>query len=128
MGDRFKFRWGVPEWDVDFTMIPNPVLRQYSTVPWINQDDEEGIGITNQEMMFIIHLASFRYESAWTGPARPSLATTIRKRMGYAQPKSATKLKEALVHKGLLKVTEIKGWPHEYDLTPFSLAIRSMKP
>jgi len=122
-----KFRWGVPEWDkASFTMIPNVVLKNYARVPWVGANGRRGTGISNQEAMFIFHLASFKWEAFWGGEPSPSI-DTLRKRMGYAERKSITKLRKSLEYKGLLTVIERPGWTHVYDFSNFSQAIRSMQ-
>lgn len=104
----FSFRWGVDIFDNDYTQIPNWVLACYNEA-----------GITNTEMMFIIHLASFKYESA-SSKARPSLTKTLRERMGYKSNQGIINVQEGLVKKGLLIVDKRPGQCSVYDFTPFS--------
>ena len=119
--DYFQFRWGVKEWDVGFTTIPNPVLKHYTKVPWIDKDGKHGCGITNQEALCIIHIASFHYESG-RGEARPAIST-IRKRMGYKKDDSISGLIKSLEHKNLLVVERTIGKCNVYSLRSFSQAI-----
>lgn len=119
--DYFQFRWGIKAWDVGSTIIPNPVLEHYSQVPWTDKSGKSGCGISNQEMMCIIHIASFRYESE-RGQARPAIGT-IRERMGYKKDDSISRMIAALEHKNLLTVDRIPGLCNIYDVKKFSEAI-----
>jgi hypothetical protein len=122
--DYFQFRWGVKEWDVGFTTIPNPVLKYYAKVPWVDKEGKQGCGITNQEVLCIIHIASFHYESE-RGEARPAIPT-IRKRMGYQKDGSVSRLIKSLEHKNLLIVERKSGKCNVYSLSNFSHAIVAM--
>jgi hypothetical protein len=117
----FSFRWGIDILDSGTTSIPNFILEVYHCVEWVDDEGNEGIGISNTEAMFIIHLASFKYESP-KGKARPSLTGTLKERMGYASNQGVINVKDSLVKKGLLKITERPGLPHEYNFEGFSRA------
>jgi hypothetical protein len=123
--DYFQYRWGVKEWDVGFTTIPNPVLKHYARVPWIDKDGKHGRGINNQEMLCIVHLASFHYESE-EGESRPAIGTVAR-RMGYRKDDSVRGLIKSLEHKNLLMVQRRPGKCSIYDLLNFSRAILKME-
>lgn len=111
MSDNFSFRWGVDVFDNARTEIPNWILEYYYLVP-----------VSNTEMMFIIHLASFKYESS-KGRAMPSLTGSIRKRMGYKSNQGVINVEQGLIDRGLLIVHKSPGVRSEYDFTPFSKAI-----
>ena len=122
----FSFRWGVDLFDDERTPIPNWILSNYHQVEWQGIDEEgnliSGVGISNTEMMFVIHLASFRYESE-QGQASPSLTGTIADRMNYTSNQGIINVEEKLVSKGLLLVEKRPGQTSIYDFTPFSEAI-----
>lgn len=109
-GSNFSFRWGIPLLDNDYTQIPNLFLRNYTKV-----------GVTRQEFLFIIHLASYKYESA-KSECRPSLET-IAKEMGYAHVNGARKLARSLQKKGFLTIKPRPGFPNEYNFTALSRAL-----
>lgn len=114
----FSFRWGVDLFDNEHTQIPNWILAYYHQVPWVN-GNKSGEGISNTEMMFIIHLASFKYEST-KGKSTPSLTHTLKERMGYKTNQGIINVQEGLVSKGLLIVHKNPGRRSLYDFTPFS--------
>lgn len=123
----YSFRWGVELFDNARTEVPNIILENYYRVPWTktNQETgeiEQGYGISNSEMMFIINLASFKYESP-KGKAMPSLTKTLRIRMGYKTNQGIINLQQGLIDKGLLIVSKRIGARSEYDFAPFSRAI-----
>ncbi len=103
-------RWGIPILDEGHTPVYNFMLRHYAEA-----------GVTRAEFLFIIHLASYKYESP-QGEARPALAT-ISAQMGYSHQNSVRNLKNSLVDKGLLEVVERAGKPSIYDFTQFSLRV-----
>lgn len=105
---KFSFRWGVSLFDNARTEIPNIILRYYHKVP-----------VTNIEMMFILHLASFKYEMEGSS-AKPSLTKTLRERMGYKSNQGIINVEQSLVDKGLLIVKKSPGKRSEYDFAPFS--------
>lgn len=108
---RISLRWGIPWLDGGHTVIMNLFLKHYQQV-----------GITNTEMTFIIHLASFAFESK-NGECRPSVTTTIRQRMGYQSDKGVLQVLHSLEDKGMVKITRRPGKPSLYDLSPFAKAI-----
>ncbi len=108
MSDNYSFRWGVDLFDNKHTQIPNWVLVYYHRV-----------GVTNTEMMFITHLASFKHETA-SGKASPSLTKTLRERMGYKSNQGIINVQNGLVEKGLLVVHKSQGRRSVYDFAPFS--------
>lgn len=112
----FSFRWGVDLFDNAHTQIPNWILKYYHLVE---------IGITNTEMMFIIHLASFKYESE-RGKACPSLTGTLRERMNYTSNAGIIKIEQSLIEKGLLLVEKRPGKTSVYDFAPLSRIILSI--
>jgi hypothetical protein len=122
----FSFRWGIDLFDDERTPIPNWILTNYHQIEWQGADGEgnpiSGIGVSNTEMMFIIHLASFRYETE-NGQASPSLTGTIADRMNYTSNQGIINVEEKLVNKGLLLVEKRPGQTSIYDFTPFSEAI-----
>ena len=122
----FSFRWGVDLFDDQRTPIPNWILEYYHQVEWQGVDGDgqpaRGVGISNTEMMFIIHLASFKYESE-KGVASPSLTGTIAQRMQYRSNQGIINVEKGLVNKGLLLVEKRSGKTSVYDFTPFSQAI-----
>jgi len=125
MTNRFQFRWGIPEWDVGSTDIPNPIFQYYSSVLWVDKDGKAGIGISNTEAMFILHLASFHFESE-RGKSKPSLTSTLRERMGYKTNQGIINVLEGLEYKQLIVVDRTLGQRNEYDFKPFSQAIMKL--
>lgn len=125
MTDRFQFRWGIPEWDVGSTDIPNPIFQYYSSIPWIDKDGKSGIGISNTEAMFILHLASYHFESE-KGRCEPSLTSTLRKRMGYKTNQGIINVLQGLEHKNLILVDRVIGQRSTYDFKPFSQAVMEL--
>lgn len=105
----FSFRWGVNVLDEGFTTIPNRFLRAYSK-----------LGVTRTEMLFILHLASYHYESD-RGVARPSLIT-VTAEMGYKDVRNVQTLRSSLEKKHLLAVEPRMGQPSIYSLAPFARA------
>lgn len=106
--DTFSFRWGIPK-EYDFTNIPNFILFNYPD-----------LGITTSQMMLIIHLASFRYESEKTQGARPSIQT-IAERMDLTYSHTHEIIK-TLEGNGWLIITPIPGKPSIYDFAPLTQA------
>lgn len=117
----YSFRWGIPLLDGDSTVLPNFMLQMYTQIEWTDKDGNQGQGISNTEMMLIIHLASFRYECA-NGKAAPSLTVTLRERMGYATNQGIINVVESLEFKNLLDVHRERGKRSTYDFTGFSKA------
>jgi hypothetical protein len=109
-GPGFSFRWGIPVLDdLPFTVIYHFLLDHYAE-----------LGVDPVEMMFIIHLSQFRYETP-SGQAAPGLPALAR-RMGYKDEQQVRRLKHRLEAKGLLRVTARPGLPDVYDVAPFAAA------
>lgn len=106
--DTFSFRWGIDVLDDadKGTFVFRFILEHYAA-----------LGVAPDEMMFVVHLSDFKYDSA-RGAARPSL-TTIGRLMGH-DTQYARRLKNKLVAKGLLQVIENSGCPHEYNFAELS--------
>ena len=117
--ENYSFRWGVDIFDNSATNVPNWILAYYHRVPWTLPDGKSGYGISNTEMMFIIHLSSFKYESP-QGKAAPSLTGTIKERMNYQSNQGVINIAQGLLDKGLLLIEKQPGKPSVYDFTPFS--------
>lgn len=100
--DTFSFRWGIDILDAarEGTFVYRFLLRHYAA-----------LGVSPDEMMFIVHLSDYHFETA-CGAAKPSL-TTIGKQMGH-DTQYARRLKKGLLQKGLLQVIEHPGFPDEY--------------
>lgn len=120
--ENFSFRWGIEIFDNSHTSIPNWVLAYYHKVPWATSEGELKIGISNTEMMLIIHLASFRWETE-NGEASPSLTVTLKERMNYTSNQGIINIIQSLEEKNLLIVRRSIGKRSVYDFTPFSRAI-----
>lgn len=106
----FDFRWGVAWLDKareGGADVPGFVLRNYHK-----------LGITPQEMMLIIHLAAYHYNSP-KGKARPSLKT-IAELMGYKKDDSVRRMVLALEERGLVAVTRDPGTMSTYDFKPLA--------
>lgn len=101
---KFDFKWGIPHLDDDdgFTYVPGFILRHYAA-----------LDVSPTEMMFIIHLSSFRYNTA-AGKAKPSLVT-VAGLMGYKRDESVRQIVRSLKAKQFLVVTEHPGRPSEYN-------------
>jgi len=125
MTKRFQFRWGIPEWDVGSTDIPNPIFQYYSNVPWVDKNGKAGLGISNTEAMFILHLASFHFESK-RGKSKPSLTSTLRERMGYKTNQGIINIMQSLEDKGLIIVNRTPGQCNDYNFRPFSKAVMEL--
>lgn len=100
--DTFSFRWGIDILDAarEGTFVYRFLLRHYAA-----------LGVSAEEMMFIIHLSDYHYDTP-NGAAKPSLST-IGKAMGH-DTQYARRLKRKLIAKGLLQVIEHPGFPDEY--------------
>jgi len=108
MPEHFSFRWGIPILDnLDHVTIYHFLLDHYAD-----------LGVTPLEMMFIIHLSQFRYESS-KGKAAPALGT-IARLMGYKDEQPVRRLKKSLKDKKLLAVKDEPGRPNTYDFTAFA--------
>ena len=106
----FSFRWGVPLLDDHYTQIPNIFLRHYAEV-----------GVSRQEFLFVLHLASYKYESA-NSKCKPSLET-IASEMGYAHVNGVRKLAQSLEEKKLLAIHHRPGRANEYNFAALSEAL-----
>lgn len=111
--DGISFRWGIPELDYGYVMIPEPILLFHGKV-----------GVKGNYFALIVQLASFKYESK-RGKSKPSLST-IAKRMGLSRRRVMELIKK-LESDGWLKVKRERtqyGDPdnNEYNFTPFSRA------
>lgn len=109
----------VPDIPGHTTCLPNLILANYHLVNWVDVTGKSGVGISNTEMMFIIHLISFSYE----GASAPSLTGTLRRRMGYSTNDGIVKIEKGLARKRLLIVTPGNGTSSDYDLSPFAAAV-----
>lgn len=106
----FDFRWGVTWMDKSRqggADVPGFVLRNY------NQ-----LGVTLQEMMLIIHLSAYHFNSE-QGEAKPSLKT-ISDMMGYRKDDSVRSLLAKLEEKKLVSVERNPGKCSVYDFSPFA--------
>lgn len=108
---QISLRWGIPYLDGGMTTVMNAMLEHYSA-----------LGLTNTEMMLIVQLASFKYESH-KGECRPSVTETIRKRMGYKSKQGVLNVLKSVEDRGMLRVRRRKGKTSIYDLSPFAKAI-----
>jgi len=107
----WSFTWGTEVAELGFVQVYNFMLRTYAK-----------LGVTVQEMMCLMHLASYHYNSP-QGVSRPSLST-IAEEMGYSDKSTVSRLVGSLEKKGMLIVTRNPGYTSLYDASPFaSLAI-----
>lgn len=112
MSDDYSFTWGAEAEGLGFVQVYNFMLRTYAS-----------LGITRDEMMCVIHLASYHYNSP-NSESRPSLST-IAKEMGYGDSARASDLVRSLESKGLLIITRNPGRASVYDASPFFDALKS---
>lgn len=106
----FNFTWGLPEIDdIGFVQVFRFMLRAYAK-----------LGITRQEMLCLIHLASYHYNTP-KGESRPSL-TTIAREMGYGDRARASALIRSLESKKMLIVDRSLGEASVYNARPFAKA------
>lgn len=101
MSERISARWGVPK-AYQWTDIPNFVLFNYIEA-----------GLTNTQMMLVMHLASFIHDSEETEGSHPSVQT-LADRMGVEYASMFAKLKELEATK-LVKVYRRPGYTSIYD-------------
>ena len=106
MEDKFSVRWGTPYLEAGFTVIPNLILRNYAR-----------LGLTAQECMLVIHIASYKYENA-NSQAYPSVST-IAQEMGLSKRWVLTLLAR-IEQKGLLRIIRRDGQPSVYDISPLA--------
>lgn len=106
----FNFTWGLSDLDdLGFVQVYQFMLRSYAQ-----------LGITRQEMLVIIHLASYRYNSP-KGESRPSLQT-IADEMGYGHKNRVSELVNSLSEKKMLIIEQVPGQPSVYNMAPFAYA------
>ena len=106
--DKFSFTWGIPEVEeLGYVQVFNFMLHCYTD-----------LGITRSEMLLIIHLASYKFNSE-RGQSRPSLQT-VATHMGYKRRATVTELVRSLEEKGMLKVYRRDGETSIYDASPFA--------
>jgi uncharacterized phage protein (TIGR02220 family) len=108
VSESISFRWGIPELDHGNVLIPEPILRYHSRV-----------GVVGNLFVLMVHLASFRYESA-RGAARPSYQT-LADRMGLSR-RRVMELVEQLESAGFLIVTRNATYCNEFSFAPFAEA------
>jgi len=108
--DRFCFTWGLPNLsDMGFVPLYAFMLRTYSE-----------LGLSRQEMLCIIHLASYHYNSPG-GESRPSIKT-VSEQMGYAHKQRVWEIIAKLEKDGRIIVTRRPGFTSIYDAHPFAQA------
>lgn len=106
--DNFSFTWGTSLLDeLGYVQLFVFMLRSYAP-----------LGITRNEMLCLIHLASYHYNCP-EGESRPGLGTIARE-MGYKSQLSASRLVSSLRRKGFLRVEIRPGLPSIYDASPFA--------
>jgi hypothetical protein len=108
----FSFRWGIDLLDAGHVQIPNFILRNYIEA-----------GIKRHEMLLIIHLASYKYESP-NGCSKPAL-TTIADELGYTVQRVCQILNE-LEKRELLIRKRTPGFTTEYNFQPFSQKVLAL--
>lgn len=111
--DRFSSRWDIPWLDVGFVQVPNCFFRHYKE-----------LGITRDEFLFIMHLATYKYESA-RGYAYPSLGT-IAQQMGLSR-RQVRRLRKSLEDNGWLTVYRRPGETSVYSFQAFALAMMRLE-
>jgi hypothetical protein len=106
--DQFCFTWGLGNLgDMGFVPLYAFMLRTYAQ-----------LGVARQEMLCIIHLASYHYNSP-KGESRPSLEQ-VASQMGYGHKQRVSEIVSALEERGLLIVTRRPGFTSIYDAHPFA--------
>ena len=108
-----SFRWGVSLLDEGMTAIPNIFFRRYAAC-----------GVSRAEFLFILHLASYRYESE-EGECRPALGT-IAQEMG-CHIRYTKQLIHDLVARNLLIVERRPGLPNVYNLRPLAVKLLGLE-
>jgi hypothetical protein len=107
---RFSFTWGLPILrDMGHVQVHNFMLRTYTR-----------LGLTRLEMLCLIHLASYHYNSP-NGESSPARAT-VAAEMGYGDPSRMSGLIAGLEAKGMLLVERRAGRTSIYDAHPFAQA------
>jgi len=108
--DQFCFTWGMDNLaDLGYVPLYQFMLRTYAE-----------LGLSRQEMLCIIHLASYHYNSP-LGESRPSLAT-VAMQMGYAHKQRVWEIIAKLEERKLLTVTRRPGFTSIYNAAPFAKA------
>ena len=108
--DKFCFTWGLGNLgDMGFVPLYAFMLRAYAQ-----------LGVSRQEMLCIIHLASYHYNSPG-GESRPGLET-VAEQMGYAHKQRVSELISKLEANGWIVVTRRPGFTSIYDARPFAQA------
>lgn len=107
--ERFSFTWGMPIEGMGYARVFQFMLKTYSR-----------LGVTKAEMMCLIHLASYHYESEGS-EARPAQAT-IAEEMGYRDKARVSDLTRSLEEKDMLIIHREPGRPNVYDASPFASA------
>lgn len=104
-----SFRWGIPELDDEGGLyVYGFMLRNYAAA-----------GVTRDEFMAIVHLASYHYETSHSKGASPS-AHTLAQLMGYQHPNSVYRLLDSLIEKGLAEKEERPGLTPIYVMRKFA--------
>ena len=94
--ERYSFTWGLTIKGMGHVQIFRFMLSSYAQ-----------LGITRPEMLTLIHLSSYHYNSP-TGESRPSL-TTIANEMGYSDRTNVSRLCNSLEKKGMLIITRLSS-------------------
>jgi len=106
--ESIDFTWGVQELEeIGFVRVYNFMLRVYTE-----------LGLTRNEMLLIIHLASYSYNVPGSS-SHPSLET-IAQEMG-ATRRGVRKMIASLRQKGMLSITPRPGDTSLYDLSGFAV-------
>lgn len=106
--DNFSFTWGTNLLDeLGYVQLYVFMLRSYAQ-----------LGITRNEMLCLVHLASYHYNCP-EGESRPGLGTIARE-MGYQGRVPVSRLVSSLKDKGALRVEIRPGLPSIYDASPFA--------
>jgi len=104
----FNFTWGLDNLkDMGFVPLYQFMLRTYAT-----------LGVSRQEMLCLIHLASYHYNSP-AGESRPGL-DSIATQMGYNHKPRVSELVGRLEAKKMLIVERRPGMTSIYNARPFA--------
>lgn len=107
--EQFNFTWGLDLLeDLGYVKLYAFMLRTYAR-----------LGLTRQEMLCLVHLASYHYNSA-RGESRPGLVK-IAEQMGYSHKTRVSELINSLEEKDMLVVIRRPGQTSIYDAQPFAL-------
>jgi len=108
--NQFCFTWGLKNLqDMGFVPLYAFMLRTYAR-----------LGLSRQEMLCIIHLASYHYNSPG-GESRPGLET-VAEQMGYAHKQRVSEIIAKLEEDGRIVVTRRPGFTSIYNAHPFAKA------